>query len=226
MKLDVRTAAGAAAASIDVGDAVFGIEPNQAVVHQALLAQLAARRAGSANTKTRGEVRGSTRKTRRQKGLGTSRQGSIRSPLRRGGGVVFGPTPRSFVQRLPKMMRRLALRSVLSSRTAEQRLLVVDDLGIAEPSTKAVVGLLKNLGLEKSALIVTGGTDRIAHLSARNVDGALVRPADTLSVGDLLSHHTVLLTVDAVRRIEALWGGERATDRRAPVTPATGVVEA
>ncbi len=219
MKLDVRTAAGASAAPIDVDDSVFGIEPNEAVVHQTLLAQLAARRAGSANTKTRGQVRGSTRKTRPQKGGGTSRQGSIRSPLRRGGGVVFGPSPRSFVQRLPKMMRRLAVRSVLSARAADQRLLIVDGLGIAEPSTKAVVELLKNLGVERSALIVTGGPDRAAHLSARNVDGAQVLPADTLNVGDMLSHHTVLLTVDAVRRIEALWGGDRAGDRRAVVVP-------
>ncbi len=217
MRLDVRTAAGAAASPIEVEDAVFAIEPNGAVVHQALLAQLAGRRAGSAKTKTRGEVRGSTRKTRRQKGLGMSRQGSIRSPLRRGGGIVFGPVPHSYVQRLPKRMRRLAIRSVLSSRAAEQRLVVVDGLGIAEPSTKAVTGLLRNLGVERSALIVTGTPDRAAHLSARNVDGARVLPADTLNVGDLLSHHTLLLTVDAVRRIEALWGGERVGDRRAPV---------
>lgn len=217
MKLDVRTAAGSAASPIDVDDAVFGIEPNTAVVHQALVAQLAARRAGSANTKTRGEVRGSTHKTRRQKGLGMSRQGGIRSPLHKGGGVVFGPKPHSFVQALPKRMRRLAIRSVLSSRAAEQRLVVVDQLGVNEPSTKAVVGLLKNLGLERSALIVTGTPDRTAHLSARNVDGARVLPADTLNVADLLSHHTVLLTVDAVRRIEALWGGERAAKRLSPV---------
>lgn len=217
MKLDVRSSAGAGLNQIDVDDAIFGIEPNSAVVHQALLAQLASRRAGSAKTKTRGEVRGSTRKTRRQKGGGTSRQGSIRSPLRRGGGVVFGPIPHSYVQKLPKMMRRLAIRSVLSSRAADQRLLVVDGLGIAEPSAKAVVGLLKNLGVERSALIVTGAPDRNAHLSARNLDGIRLLPADTLNVGDMLSHQTMVLTVDGIRRIEALWGGERATTRRAAV---------
>src|SRR5439155_12225433 len=169
------------------------IEPNNAVVHQTLLAQLAARRAGSANTKSRGEVRGSTRKTRRQKGLGTSRQGGIRSPIHRHGGVVFGPKPHSFVQKLPKQMRRLAIRSVLSSRASEQRLMVIDDLGIGEaPSAKAVVALLASLGVERSALIVTGAPDRGAHLSARNVDGAQVLPADTLNVGDMLSHPTLL----------------------------------
>lgn len=217
MKLDVRDRAGQSLPQIDVDDAVFAIEPNQAVVHQALLAQLAARRAGSASTKTRSEVRGSTRKTRRQKGLGMSRQGSIRSPLRAGGGVVFGPRPRSYEQRLPKRMRRLAIRSVLSARAQDARLVVVDDLGIEAPSTKAVTGLLRTLGVERSALIVTGAPDRNVHLSARNVDGARVLPADTLNVGDLLSHHTLLLTVDAVRRIEALWGGERASNRRAAV---------
>jgi large subunit ribosomal protein L4 len=217
MKLDVRDRAGQSLPQIDVDDAVFAIEPNEAVVHQALLAQLAARRSGSASTQTRGEVRGSTKKTRRQKGLGMSRQGAIRSPLRKGGGVVFGPKPRSYEQRLPKRMRRLAIRSVLSARAQDERLVVVDDLGIEAPSTKAVTGLLRSLGVERSALIVTGVPDRNVHLSARNVDGARVLPADTLNVGDLLSHHTLLLTVDAVRRIEALWGGERASSRRAAV---------
>jgi large subunit ribosomal protein L4 len=222
VKLDVRDRAGQSLPQIDVDDAVFAVEPNEAVVHQALLAQLAARRSGSASTKTRGEVVGSTKKTRRQKGLGMSRQGGIRSPLRKGGGVVFGPKPRSYEQRLPKRMRRLAIRSVLSARRQDERLFVIDALGIEAPSTKAVKGLLQTLGVERSALIVTGTPDRNAHLSARNVDGARVLPADTLNVGDLLSHHTVLLTVDAVRRIEALWGGERATNRRAAVSNAAG----
>src|SRR3954463_482795 len=114
MKLTVYDIAGAEVESIDADDAVFGLTPHRAALRQALVAQLAARRAGSANTKTRGEVRGSTHKTRRQKGLGTSRQGGIRSPLHKGGGVVFGPKPHSFVQKLPKQMRRLAIRSVLS----------------------------------------------------------------------------------------------------------------
>jgi len=182
-------------------------------VHQTLLAQLAARRAGSASTKTRSEARGSTRKIRRQKGLGMARQGSNRSPLRRGGGVVFGPKPRSYVQRLPKRMRRQAIRSVLAARVIDERLCVVTDLGIEEASTKAVVSLLRNLGVERSALIVTGGSDRLVHLSARNVPGTMALPADTLNVADMLSHHTLILTVDAVRRIEELWGGERASGR-------------
>ena len=172
MRLDVRDAAGKKLESIDVDDAVFAIEPNEAVVHQTLLAQLAARRAGTASTKTRSEVRGSTRKIRRQKGLGMARMGSNRSPLRRGGGVVFGPSPRSYAQRLPKRMRRLAIRSVLASRAQEERLHVVSDLGFDQPSTKAVISLLSNLNVERSTLIVTGAADRAAYLSARNVPGA------------------------------------------------------
>ncbi|MBM4410880.1 MAG: 50S ribosomal protein L4 [Chloroflexi bacterium] len=213
MKLQVVDQAGQAKQQIDVEDAVFGIEPNQAVVHQTLVAQLAARRAGTHSTKTRGQVEGSTVKIRRQKGLGMARQGSIRSPLHRGGGVVFGPQPRDYTQRLPKRMRRLAIRSVLSSRAAEQRLTVVDDLGLTTPSTKAVVAMLAATGAGQSALIVTGTSDRMAFMSGRNVDGARVVPADTLNVADMLAHKSLVLTVDAVRRIEALWGGERAAKR-------------
>jgi large subunit ribosomal protein L4 len=209
MKLQVLDAAGQAAETIDVDDAVFGLLPNDAVVHQTLLAQLAARRAGLANTRSRGEVAGSTKKTRRQKGLG------MRSPTHRGGGVVFGPTTRDYTQKLPKRMRRLAIRSVLSSRAAEERLKVVSGLGLTGPSTKAVVALLEATGAGQSALIVTGAADRTALKSARNVDGARVVPADTLNVADMLAHKTLVLTVDAVRRIEALWGGERAGSRRA-----------
>src|SRR5690349_9147052 len=130
MKLQVLDAAGKAGETIDVDDAVFGLAPNDAVVHQTLLAQLAARRAGLANTRTRGQVQGSTIKITRQKGLGRARQGSIRSPLHRGGGVVFGPTTRDHTQRLPKRMRRLAIRSVLSARVQEERLKVVSALGL------------------------------------------------------------------------------------------------
>lgn len=213
MQLAVRDAQGADLDPIEVDDAVFGIEPNAAVVHQTLVAQLAARRGGNASTKSRGEVRGSTVKVRRQKGLGMARVGSNRSPIRRGGGVAFGPKPRSYAQRLPKRMRRLAIRSVLSSRVAEGRLHVVDSLAIEEPSTKAATALLAQLGIERSALVVTGEPDRAAVLSTRNIPGVRAVPADVLNVADMLAHRTLVLTVDAVRRAEALWGGERANGR-------------
>lgn len=215
MQLAVRDARGADLDPIEVDDAVFGIEPNEGVVHQTLVAQLAARRGGNASTKSRGEVRGSTAKLRRQKGLGMARVGSNRSPIRRGGGVAFGPKPRSYVQRLPKRMRRLAIRSVLSSRVAEGRLHVVDSLGVEEPSTKAATALLSNLGVERSALVVTGAPDRAALLSTRNIPGVRTVPADVLNVADMLAHRTLVLTVDAVRRAEELWGGDRASGRAA-----------
>ena len=220
MELAVRGPGGDALDPIEVDDAVFGLEPNEAVVHQTLVAQLAARRGGSASSKTRGEVRGSTAKIRRQKGLGMARMGSNRSPVRRGGGVAFGPKPRSYAQKLPKRMRRLAIRSVLSGRVAEERLQVVSELGIEEPSTRAARELLAALGFERSLLIVTAVPDRAAFLSARNIPGVRVAAADVLNVADMLAHHSLLLTVDAVRRAEALWGGERAAGRPLAQPPA------
>lgn len=219
MKLNVRDAAGAEVESIDADDAVFGIEPHEAVVHQTLVAQLAARRAGTASTRTRGEVRASTAKLRRQKGLGMARVGSAGSPTRRGGGVAFGPKPRSYRQRLPKRMRRLAIRSVLSSRVAEGRLHVVSGLGLDGPSTRAMIDVLGALGIERSVLVVTGAPDRDVYLSARNLPGARVLPADTINVAEMLAHQEMLITVDAVRRMEALWGGDRARSRPVGAPP-------
>ncbi len=223
MKLQVLDLSGQPTQEIEVDDAVFGIEPNAAVVHQTLLAQLAARRSGTANTKTRGEVDGSSRKIRRQKGLGVSRQGTARAPHRRGGGVVFGPKTRDYTQKLPKRMRRLAIRSVLSSRAADGRLSVVDGLALEHPSTRSVAALLEATGVGTSALIVTGQPNRVVFKSARNIDGAQAVPADTLNVADMLAHRSLVLTVDAVRRIEALWGGDRAAGRP---RPASSLVEA
>ena len=224
MQLPVIDSSGAALDPIEVDDAVFGLEPNEAVVHQTLVAQLAARRAGSAATRTRGQVRGSTRKVHRQKGLGMARAGSNRSPLRRGGGVVFGPSPRSYTQRLPKRMRRLALRSVLSSRAAEERLTVIDTLEVETPSTKQLLALFETTETGANTLIVPAEADRNLALSLRNISGADMLPADTLNVADILAHRRLLLTVDAVRRVEALWGGDRAAGRALPAS-ATATAE-
>jgi len=226
MKLQVIDFAGKPTQEIDVDDAVFGIEPNEAVVHQTLLAQLAARRAGTHNTKTRGEVQGSTRKIRRQKGLGMARQGSIRAPHHRGGGIVFGPKSRDYTQKLPKRMHRLAIRSVLSARVADGRLKVVANPSLETPSTKAVLGLLNESGAGTSSLIVTGASDRVVLKSSRNIDGASCIVADTLSVADVLAHKTLVMTVDAVRRAEALWGGERASGKPRPAFVAAAESEA
>ena len=216
MRLTVKNTQGQEVDTIEVDDPVFGIKPNRAVMHQALLAHLANRRAGTASTKTRGEVRGSTAKIRRQKGTGRARMGSIRAPNLTGGGVAFGPRPRGFVQRLPKRMRRLAIRSVLSDKAAEGRLQVLDRLSLDKPRTKDVAEVLANLGVSGSALIVIAEPERNVLLGARNLPETKVLPAAYLNVVDMLSHRALIMTVDAVRKAEALWGGERALRRRTP----------
>jgi large subunit ribosomal protein L4 len=216
VRLTVKNTQGEEVDTIEVDDRVFGIKPNRAVVHQALLAHLANRRAGTAGTKTRGEVRGSTAKIRRQKGTGRARMGSIRAPNLEGGGVAFGPRPRSFVQRLPRRMRRLAIRSVLSGKAAEGRLQVLDHLALDKPRTKDIAEALANLEVSGSALIVIAEPERNVLLGARNLPETKVLPAAYLNVVDMLSHRALVMTVDAVRKAEALWGGERALRRRTP----------
>lgn len=213
MKLTVHDLAGKEVDAIEVDDAVFGIEPNGPVVHQAMLASLANKRVGTASTKTRGEVAGSTRKIRRQKGTGASRQGSIRAPHHRHGGIVFGPRPRDYDQALPKRMRRLAIRSVLSAKAADGSLRIVSDLGVAAPGTKRMAGMLKALGFERSVLVVTAQADQHVKASTRNIENVNMLPAAYLNVVDLLNAHGLLMTIDAVRGAEALWGGERAKKR-------------
>ncbi|MCH7576231.1 MAG: 50S ribosomal protein L4 [Chloroflexi bacterium] len=215
MKLAVHNAAGKRVRQITVDDTVFGISPNGAVLHQAFVAQRANQRRGTASTKSRGEVQGSTRKIRRQKYTGSARQGSNRSPVRVGGGVAFGPRPRSYRQTLPKKMRRLAIRSALSGKVADGQLHVVDKLGFAKPRTKEVVRVLRNVGIERSALIVTGEPDRSVLTSARNLSKTKVLPAAYLNVVDMLTHRDLLLTEAAVRAVEGLWGSAAA--KSAPV---------
>ena len=220
MKLAVHNAQGKQVRQINVDEAVFGITPNMAVLHQAFVAQRANQRRGTASTKSRGEVQGSTRKVRKQKYTGAARQGGARSPVRVGGGVAFGPRPRSYRQALPKKMRRLAIRSALSGKLADGQLHVIDKLGgLTRPKTKEVVSVLHNVGIERSALIVTGDPDRTLLISARNLPKTKVLPAPYLNVVDMLNHRDLLLTEDAVRRVEGLWGSAKAE-------PAVAVEEA
>src|SRR5687768_10403867 len=156
MQLKVYDITGVEVDTIEADALVFGLPPHRAAMRQALLAQLANRRAGSANTKTRGEVRGSTRKIRRQKGLGAARQGAIRAPHHSGGGIAFGPKPRSFKQALPKRIRRLAIRSALSAKAQEGELRVVSAFDLDSPKTKPIAIALTVLEFERSVLLVTG----------------------------------------------------------------------
>ena len=217
MKLTVFDTTGTEVDSIEADDLVFGLSPHRPAIRQALLAQLANRRAGSANTKTRGEVAGSTIKIRRQKGLGRSRQGAIRAPHHRHGGIAFGPKPRSFKQALPKRIRRLAIRSALSAKVEDGDIRVVQGLNLEAPRTRVVKDMLESMNFHRGALLVTGAPDRNLLLSARNLPKAKALPADYLNVADLMGHRGLVMTVEAVRRAEALWGGERATRRIAPV---------
>jgi len=218
MKLPVVNAQGKELRSLDVDDSVFGIEPNEAALHQAFVTQRNNQRAGTANTKTRGMVQGSTRKVRMQKYTGRARHGSIRAPIYVGGGIVFGPQPRDFGLAINKKMRRLAIRSALSGKVADGQLIVIDELAFKAPKTKEMLSILRNVGIERSALIVTGQADRSILASARNLQKTKVLPAAYLNVGDMLNHAHLLMTEEAVKVAEGLWGSKRV----APVATAEG----
>jgi large subunit ribosomal protein L4 len=220
MELEVFDRAGNKVKSIEVDELVFGLKPHRAVVHQALVAQRANQHRGTHKTKTRGEVAGSTKKLYRQKGTGQARQGSIRAPHRRGGGIVFGPRPRSYRQDLPKRMRRLAIRSALSAKAAGGDLRIIDALPVEQPKTKELRSVLGKLGFDRRTLVVTGQPEPAVKLSAGNLPNVKWLPAAYLNVGDLLTYRGLLMTEDAVRAAEALWGGERAKKRRAPLPEA------
>lgn len=206
MQVPVYNITGEVAEQIEISDSVFGVPFNEAVVHQALVTQLANARHGTASTKTRGEVAGSTRKLYAQKHTGRARAGSIRSPLRRKGGIIFGPEPRDYHKALPKKMRRLALKCVLSAKARDNELLVLQQLELAEPKTREMVRILDSLGVESTALVVTSQPEENVIKSARNLPGIKTMPANLLNVADLLNYDRLLMTVAAVRKAEELWG--------------------
>ncbi|APJ09587.1 50S ribosomal protein L4 [Bacillus safensis] len=187
---------------IELNASVFGIEPNESVVFDAILMQRASLRQGTHKVKTRSEVRGGGRKPWRQKGTGRARQGSIRSPQWRGGGIVFGPTPRSYSYKLPKKVRRLAIKSVLSSKVIDNNIIVLEDLTLDAVKTKEFAGILKGLSVEKKALIVTADANETVALSARNIPGVTVVEANGINVLDVVNHDKLLITKAAVEKVE------------------------
>ncbi|WP_369355280.1 50S ribosomal protein L4 [Lysinibacillus capsici] len=205
-KVSVLSQTGASVGEIELNDAIFGIEPNEAVLFDAVVAQRASLRQGNHKVKNRSEVAGGGRKPWRQKGTGRARQGSIRSPQWRGGGIVFGPTPRSYSYKLPKKVRRLALKSALSAKVVEQNFLVLDALALAAPKTKEFTKILKDLSLEKKSLFVTADLDENVALSARNIPGVTVLTANGINVLDLLGHDKVVFTKSAVEKVEEVLG--------------------
>ena len=197
----VFTSAGAEAGEMALDPTIFGIEPNTDVMHQVVTAQRAAARSGSASTKTRAEVRGGGRKPWRQKGLGRARHGSIRSPQWKGGGVAHGPKPRSYAQRTPKKMKRLALRSALSVRASADAIKIVDSFEWEGPKTKSAVALLEGMGIEGKTLFVLSASDRIARRSVRNLPGVNALTVGQLNTYDVLWADAVVFTTDTIGMI-------------------------
>ncbi len=193
-QITLKNAAGKDAGKVDLDDSTFGIQPNVPVMHQVVTAQLAARRSGTQSTKTRSEVRGGGAKPFRQKGTGNARQGSIRAPHYSGGGVALGPKPRKYGQKTPKKMIGLALRSALSDRAAEGKVIVVDSWGWEQPSTKAAKSALVDLGIDGKALVVVGRDDAAAALSFRNLtEVQLITPGE-LNAYDVLCNEYIVFT--------------------------------
>jgi large subunit ribosomal protein L4 len=214
MLIDVLDTSGAVVGQAELDDTVWAIEPNVAVMHQALVRQQANARKGTHNTLTRGEVRGGGKKPWRQKGTGRARQGSIRSPQWAGGGVVWGPHPRSYVQAMPRQMRRLAIRSALSAKVRDGRLTVVDGLDAVEPRTKAMKNVLAALPQGRSVLIVTPGRVESIVRGAGNLVDVETIQAPYLNVRDVLKYDRLLVTRDSIAAIEGLWA--LPAERREP----------
>jgi large subunit ribosomal protein L4 len=191
----------------ELRDDVFGIEPNEHVLHSAVVMQLAGRRLGTHATKNRARVRGGGKKPWRQKGTGRARHGSIRSPIWVGGGTVFGPTPRSYAIKLPKKVRRLAIKSALSAKVRDNQCLVLEELKMERPRTKDMVNVLKNLNLDKKALFVSENPDENLILSARNIPGVKVVGIDGINVLDVLHHDQLILTKEAAVKVGEVLGG-------------------
>lgn len=211
----LRTRNGETSGQVDLDDAVFGIEPNVPVMHEVVVAQLAAKRAGTQSTKTRAEVSGGGAKPWKQKGTGRARQGSIRSPQWRGGGVALGPKPRKYDQKTPKKVKRLALRSALSDRAADGKVVVVSAWDFAAPSTKEAVAALASLGVEGRALLVIGRDDHVAIRSFRNIPSVHVIEPGELNTYDVLVNDYIVFTSATLPSSAAAGADEAATEESA-----------
>ena len=201
-KLALYNIAGEATGEVELNENIFGVEVNEALVHQAVVMQLANQRLGTHATKTRGLVRGGGRKPWRQKGTGRARSGSTRSPIWVGGGTVFGPQPRSYAFSMPKKQRRLAIKCALSSKVNDQEIFVVDSINFEQPKTKNVVKMLSDFNAEGKALIITADAIENVERSASNIPGVKVITSMGLNVYDLLHYTKIFVAQDAISRIE------------------------
>ncbi|NVY96062.1 50S ribosomal protein L4 [Lactobacillus sp. DCY120] len=205
-QVDVFKQSGAKNGATDVKDEIFAIEPNNHVIADAVIMQQASLRQGTHAVKNRSAVRGGGRKPWRQKGTGRARQGSIRSPQWRGGGIVFGPTPRSYAYKIPRKVYRLALKSVLSQKVADQELIVVDELKFDQPSTKTFKQLLDNLKINGRTLVVVEADNTNAILSAQNLPQVKIITADDVNVLDVINNQQTVMTQAALKQIEEALG--------------------
>ena len=205
-KVDVFNMVGEVVGEIELEDGIFGIEANEAVMHSIVVNQLANKRQGTQSTKTRSEVRGGGRKPYRQKGTGRARQGSTRSPQWTKGGIALGPKPRSYRYTQPKKVRRLAMKSALSTKVSDKNIIVLDALALDEIKTKRIVNMLKSLNVsDNTALVVIKGKDEKVTLSARNIPGVKTAYVNTLNVYDILKYEKFIVTREAVGGIEEVY---------------------
>jgi large subunit ribosomal protein L4 len=204
-KVALYNVSGAQVGEVELSESVFGIEPNTHVLHEAVVMQQASLRQGTHKVKTRAEVRGGGRKPWKQKGTGRARQGSIRSPQWKGGGIVFGPTPRSYGYKLPKKVRRLAIKSALSSKVIDNNIIVLDQLSFAAPKTKEFAAILKNLNVDRKTLVVTSTFEDNVAMSARNIPGVKFLTAEGLNVLDVMVYDKLIITKDAVSKVEEVF---------------------
>jgi large subunit ribosomal protein L4 len=206
MKINVKNASGTTIEEVELNDDIFGIEPNTAVMHQALVRQLANRRLGTHKAKTRGEVSGTTAKWYRQKGTGRARHGDRKAPIFVGGGQAHKPVPRDYTQKMPRKMRRLALRSALSAKAAAEQIIILDKLAFDGPKTVEVLQLLDNLKVSGSAIILLPERNENVERSARNLENVKTLRAGYLNIRDLLGHNYVIMSKDAITQIESFLG--------------------
>ena len=204
-KIDVYNMQGKKVSDIELNENVFGIKPNEKIVHIALVNYMANQRQGTANTKTRAEVAGGGRKPWRQKGTGRARQGSIRAPQWFKGGIALGPKPRDYSYRINKKERQLAIKSLLSAKVLENNLVVVDKLDLKEIKTKNMVKTLENLKVEGKTLIILPEKNKNVQSSARNIEGVKTSLTNTINVYDLLKYNKLILTVDSVKSLEEVY---------------------
>ena len=203
--IDVYNVEGKKVSTVELNEEIFGIEPNEAVVHSVLVNYLANQRQGTQSTKTRAEVRGGGRKPWRQKGTGRARQGSIRAPQWIKGGIALGPKPRSYKYRVNKKEKRLAIRSLLSSKVLENNLVVVDKFELKEIKTKTMATAMKNLKVEGKALIVLPANNEMVQKSARNLADVRTSSVSTINVYDLLKYNKLVVTVDTIKKLEEVY---------------------